>query len=40
MSWLATFLNGLKYAARQFRLNPVLASVGVLSLSLGIGVNE
>jgi predicted permease len=38
--WLETFLDDVRYGARQLRLNPGFAAVAVLSLALGIGANS
>ncbi len=37
--WLETALNDIRYGFRQLRKAPVLVSVAVLSLALGIGAN-
>jgi predicted permease len=37
--WLETFVQDVQYAARMLRRNPGFATVGILSLALGIGAS-
>jgi predicted permease len=39
MSWLDTLLRDLRHGARLLRRQPILASLAVLTLALGIGAN-
>src|SRR5438067_498533 len=39
LSWLDTFVRDLRHGARLLFRQPVLASLAVLTLSLGIGAN-
>lgn len=39
MNVLETLWNDLRYALRQFRLNPGFALPAIVSLALAIGVN-
>jgi putative ABC transport system permease protein len=40
LSWLQTFAQDLRYAARSLRKNPSFLSIVILSLALGIGANS
>lgn len=39
ISWLEAIWHDLRYGVRQLGKTPVLATVAVLSLALGVGAN-